>query len=222
MEISIFIYPQIYLICSVEYFVGIDPSINSTGICVRKYDGDTFVKEDFVILTPERKLTKKEQTANDSIDNFGYVFYSSMDLKVYDGMNHYGEYWKSWNMICCAKAIKEVIKEFTKDSPEKISIVIEGISYGSSIRTRSIFDLAGLNYLIREKFIEKENIVFTVATPSEIKKFATGNGNCNKEAIVMLFSDSHPQLAVIPKVDDISDAWFMSNYAKIILEKENG
>lgn len=205
-----------------EYFIGIDPSINSTGICVRKYDNDNFVKEDFVILVPERKLTKKEQNANYSIQNFEYVFYSSMDLRPYAGMNHYGEYWKSWNMVCCANAVKKIIKEFTKDNPEKISIVIEGISYGSSIRTRSIFDLAGLNYLIREKFLEKENIMFTIATPSEIKKFATGNGNCNKDMIVSLFKSSHAEMTSIPKCDDISDAWFMSNYAKIILEKENG
>lgn len=197
-----------------EYFVGIDPSINSTGICIRKYDGENFVKENFVILTPNRKLTKKENTANDSIFNFEYVFYDSEDLKTYSGMNHFSEYWKSWNMICCAKAIKDVVKEFTKDNPEKISIVLEGISYGSSVRTRSIFDLAGLNYLVREKFIEKENIIVTIATPSEIKKFASGNGNCNKEVIVSLFKASHPELEIVPKIDDISDAWFMSNYAK--------
>lgn len=197
-----------------EYFVGIDPSMNSTGICIRKYDGDNLVKENFIILTPERKLTKKEKIANDEIFNFEYVFYQNMDLKPYAKLNHFGEYWKSWNMICCAKAIKDIIKEFTKDNPEKIYIVIEGISYGSSIRTRSIFDLAGLNYLIREKFIEKENIVFTVATPSEVKKFASGNGNCNKETMISLFSMSHEEMQIIPKLDDISDAWFMSNYAK--------
>lgn len=200
-----------------EYFVGIDPSMNSTGICIRKYDGDNLIKENFIILTPERKLTKKEKIANDEIFNFEYVFYQSMDLKAYAKLNHFGEYWKSWNMICCAKAVKDVIKEFTKDNPEKIYIVIEGISYGSSIRTRSIFDLAGLNYLIREKFIEKENIVFTVATPSEIKKFASGNGNCNKETMISLFSMSHEEMQIIPKLDDISDAWFMSNYAKFLL-----
>ena len=32
---------------------------------------------------------------------------------------------------------------------------------------------------------------------------------------------SHPEFDIIPKIDDISDAWFMSNYAKK-LYNENG
>ena len=112
------------------------------------------------------------------------------------------------------------IKEFTKDNPETIQIVIEGISYGSVQRTKSIFDLAGLNYLVREKFIEKEGINLTIAPPSEIKKFASGNGNCNKEVMVNLFMLSHQGFDIIPKVDDISDAWFMSNYAKKLYDDE--
>lgn len=205
-----------------EYFVGIDPSINSTGICIRKYDGDELIKEDFIILTPERKLTKKEKTAQENVDNFEYIFYKHEDLKLYSFNNHFSEYWKSYNMISCANAIKEVIKEFTKDNPEKIHIIMEGISYGSSIRTRSIFDLAGLNYLVRDKFIGKNDnkYMITIVTPSEVKKFASGNGNCKKELIVELFKCSHPEFEVIPKLDDISDAWYMSNYSSVLTNKE--
>ena len=206
-----------------QYYIGIDPSMNSTGICVQKFDGDTKLKEEFIILKPDIKekpeekwLNKKEKIAQDEIFNFEYIFYNKMDLTPYKDMNHFSEYWKSFNMISCTRQIKEIVKEFTKDNPEKIYIVIEGISYGSVQRTKSIFDLAGLNYLVREKFIEKENIIFTVATPSEIKKFASGNGNCKKEVMVDLFIGSHPNFTIIPKVDDISDAWFMSNYAKYI------
>ena len=149
------------------------------------------------------------------------MFYDKNDLTAYKEHYHFYEYWKSNNMISCANEIKNIIREFTKDNPETVQIVMEGISYGSVQRTKSIFDLAGLNYLVRENFIEKEGFYITIAPPSEIKKFATGNGNCNKEVMVSLFMSSHPEFDIIPKIDDISDAWFMSNYAKK-LYNENG
>lgn len=206
-----------------EYFVGIDPSMNSTGICIQKCDDDlNKIREDFIILTYNRKLTKRETSAQDTIHNFEYDFYSHEDLKTYKeyGDNHLLEWWKTSNMISCAYKIFQIVKEFTKDNPRNVNIVIEGISYGSSIRTRSVFDLAGLNYLIREKFLNKEGFILTIATPSEIKKFASGNGNCKKEVMVNLFENSHQELKSIPKIDDISDAWFMSNYSKMIYENE--
>jgi len=212
-----------------QYFIGIDPSMNSTGICVQKYDGDKKLSEEFIILKPGDKdkpeskwLNKKEKLAQNSDLPFEYMFYDKMDLTPYKELYHYGEYWKSWNMCMCAKTIKDIVKEYTKDNPESVSIVIEGISYGSVQRTKSIFDLAGLNYLVREKFIGKDEYVFTIAPPSEIKKFASGNGNCNKETMINLFAISHKEFAIIPKVDDISDAWFMSNYAKKLYDSEIG
>ena len=165
-------------------------------------------------------LNKKEKTAQNSNIPFEYMFYDKIDLTPYKELNHFSEYWKSYNMISCTKTIKDIVKEFTKDNPETIEIVMEGISYGSVQRTKSIFDLAGLNYLVREKFIEKEGIHLTVAPPSEIKKFASGNGNCNKEVMINLFMLSHKEFEIIPKIDDISDAWFMSNYA-IKIYKDN-
>jgi Holliday junction resolvasome RuvABC endonuclease subunit len=98
-------------------------------------------------------------------------------------------------------------------------VLQEGISYGSSIRTKSIFDLAGLNYLLRNAFIQNKNVIFTIATPSEIKKFTTGSGNCKKEQMVELFKITHTDFE-LPKLDDISDAYWMAKYAyKIMVNK---
>lgn len=202
--------------------------MNSTGICVQKYDGDEKIKEEFIILKPNNKLkpeskwlNRKEQLVQESNLPFEYMFYDKNDLTAYKEHYHFYEYWKSNNMISCANEIKNIVREFTKDDPETVQIVMEGISYGSVQRTKSIFDLAGLNYLVRENFIEKEGFYITIAPPSEIKKFASGNGNCNKEVMISLFMSSHPEFDIIPKIDDISDAWFMSNYAKK-LYNENG
>ena len=161
----------------------------------------------FYIIKPN-KLTKREQAAQDTLINFDYVLYDKIDLDMYKDNNLFSEYWKTVNMISIVKKIKECIYDNIQGRKSyKLYIVQEGISYGSSVRTKSVFDLAGLNYMIRNEFIEKENISFFIAPPTHIKKFATGIGNCKKELIIELFKSVEPELANnLPKVDVIADA----------------
>ncbi|MCE5316630.1 MAG: crossover junction endodeoxyribonuclease RuvC, partial [Parachlamydia sp.] len=64
-------------------------------------------------------------------------------------------------------------------------IVIEGFSYAS--KGRSVFDTAYLGYRIREELerlrIEK-NIPWIEVPPTQLKQFATGQGNAKKEIIL--------------------------------------
>lgn len=209
-----------------EIFVGIDPSLNSTGICIQFYEGYQFVKNMYYIVKPN-KLTKKEKAAQDKLINFEYALYDKIDLDIYKDNNLFSEYWKTFNMISIVKKIKECINDNIQGRKDyKLYIVQEGISYGSSIRTKSIFDLAGLNYMIRNEFIEKENVSFFIVPPTHIKKFATGIGNCKKELIINLFKSIEPELAKeLPKVDDIADSYYMSKYARELyletLEEDN-
>lgn len=212
-----------------KYFVGIDPSINSTGICIMKYDGDKKIREDFIIIKPynkekseDKQLTKKEKMANDDLSiNFEYIFYDHEDCSLYDD-NLFAEYWKTSNMVNLVTKIKEIVAEFTKDDRESLNILIEGISYGSKNRTKSIFDLAGLNYMVRNYFVNKDWCHFWIATPTSIKKFATGNGLAKKELMLDIFEKTHPEYLIIPKLDDLSDAWHMAQYVKKIEEKYSG
>lgn len=205
-----------------EIFVGIDPSLNSTGLCLQFYEDNKMVKDIFYIIKPN-KLTKREQTAQDTLINFDYVLYNKIDLNMYKDNNLFYEYWKTVNMISIVKKIKECIYNNIQGRKQyKLYIVQEGISYGSSARTKSVFDLAGLNYMIRNEFIEKENISFFIAPPTHIKKFATGIGNCKKELIIELFKSVEPKLAEkLPKVDDIADAYYMSKFARQIYIDNN-
>lgn len=205
-----------------EIFVGIDPSLNSTGLCLQFYEDNKIVKDIFYIIKPN-KLTKREQTAQDTLINFDYVLYNKIDLNMYKDNNLFYEYWKTVNMISIVKKIKECIYDNIQGIKQyKLYIVQEGISYGSSARTKSVFDLAGLNYMIRNEFIEKENISFFIAPPTHIKKFATGIGNCKKELIIELFKSIEPKLAEkLPKVDDIADAYYMSKFARQIYIDNN-
>ena len=205
-----------------EIFVGIDPSLNSTGLCLQFYEDNKMVKDIFYIIKPN-KLTKREQTAQDTLINFDYVLYNKIDLNMYKDNNLFYEYWKTVNMISIVKKIKECIYDNIQGRKQyKLYIIQEGISYGSSARTKSVFDLAGLNYMIRNEFIEKENIAFFIAPPTHIKKFATGIGNCKKELIIELFKGVEPKLAEkLPKVDDIADAYYMSKFARQIYIDNN-
>lgn len=205
-----------------EIFVGIDPSLNSTGLCLQFYEDNKMIKDIFYIIKPN-KLTKREQTAQDTLINFDYVLYNKIDLNMYKDNNLFYEYWKTVNMISIVKKIKECIYDNIQGRNQyKLYIVQEGISYGSSARTKSVFDLAGLNYMIRNEFIEKENISFFIAPPTHIKKFATGIGNCKKELIIELFKSVEPKLAEkLPKVDDIADAYYMSKFARQIYIDNN-
>lgn len=200
-----------------EIFVGIDPSLNSTGICMLFYEEDKFVKDMYYIIKPN-KLTKKEQSIQDILINFDYVLYEKTDLDIYKDNNLFLEYWKTINMINIVKKIKECIYDNIQGRTSyTLYIVQEGISYGSSIRTKSVFDLAGLNYMIRREFIKNEDIRFFISPPTHIKKFATGIGNCKKEMIIEMFKMIQPELSKsLPKVDDIADAYFMAKYARQI------
>ena len=109
------------------YFIGIDPSINSTGICIQKFNEEEKISEDFIILKPGDKdipeskwLTKKEKLAEEQLYNFQYCFYTKIDLTPYKDLNHFSEYWKTNNMCNCAKTIYNIVKEWTKDNPENI------------------------------------------------------------------------------------------------------
>lgn len=203
-------------------YVGIDPSINSTGITIARYENNVEAEIKFYIIK-NGKLTKRESAANDSIDNFEYIIYNKIDLMQFKDDNHVFEYYKTKNMVEVVNTIYDLILNEVKKYSAIVNVVIEGISYGSSIRTKSIFDLAGLNYMIRYKLItgDIQHLNLSIATPSNIKKYATGKGNANKESIMTIFKYIFPEMQNIPKLDDIADSYFMAYFA-LELDKKNG
>lgn len=198
-------------------YVGIDPSINSTGITIARYENNVEAEIKFYIIK-NGKLTKRESAANDSIDNFEYIIYNKIDLTQFKDDNHVFEYYKTKNMVEVVNTIYDLILNEVKKYTSVVNVVIEGISYGSSIRTKSIFDLAGLNYMIRYKLITSDiqHLNLSIATPSNIKKYATGKGNANKESIMTIFKYIFPEMQNIPKLDDIADSYFMAMFSRDI------
>ena len=200
----------------IDIFVGIDPSMNSSGVTCLAYEDGKLIREMYYIIKPD-KLTKKEDAAEKAnIERFMYVLYQKPEYDKEN--NHAVEYYKTQIFKQILNDIEQIIRKFiyqiTYSGIYNLYVCQEGISYGSAQRTKSVFDLAGLNFLLRMMVITKLNpTYFLIATPAEIKKKTSGNGNCKKEVMVSLFKGIHPDFD-LPKLDDIADSFWMANYIK--------
>lgn len=147
--------------------IGIDPSITSTGIVVLR-NGEI-----------ERALTTKNKPELGVIERV---------RRIYEQINNVIE-----NLATCSSAAYFAANylESPPLSPKKIQweppslIVIEGFSYGS--KGRGVFDIAYLGYRIREeleRYRTEDDIPWLEVSPSQLKQFATGKGNANKEIVL--------------------------------------
>ena len=199
-------------------FIGIDPSINSTGMTIRTDTG--FCR--FFIIKGD-KLTKKEKNAqSNNSEIFEYCLYQKENVKDTNNA-HERELAKAHNLSTIADTIYNIIEEllqkFRKTSTiDSVTICMEGISYGS-IHSAAVMDLAGLNYLIRDR-LNHNNVVGTslVKPPAEVKRFYTGSGNANKQLMISTFKGSFPDFD-LPKIDDVCDSEGMAKYARDWFEK---
>lgn len=183
--------------------IGIDPSLNSTGICVNKNG-----KCKYYIITS--KYTKKMQSF--SSKHIEYMFYGKSDTNKKENEYYIVEAHKSENVHSICEAIKGIIK---KHKPELV--IMEGVSYGS-LGSSALVDLSGLNFAIRNTLIDC-GVRFVIASPSQNKKFATGNGSADKELMVYSWLGIEKHLKEYQneiKIDDLADAYFLSNYYKVI------
>ena len=206
------------LIDFMNVFIGIDPSINSTGMTIRTDTG--FCR--FFIIKGD-KLTKKEKNAqSDNSEIFEYCLYQKENVKDTNNA-HERELAKAHNLSTIADTIyniiEELLQQFRKTSTvDSVTICMEGISYGS-IHSAAVMDLAGLNYLIRDR-LHHHTVVGTllVTPPAEVKRFYTGSGNANKQLMISTFKGSFPDFD-LPKIDDVCDSEGMAKYARDWFEK---
>ena len=190
-------------------YIGIDPSLNSTGICIN-VDGNC----KYYIITS--KMTKKmKDFKNEYIQ---YLPYEKEDTNK--KLNEYAdvEFNKAHNIYNICVRVKQVIKEnvewYAGDNINNCEVFMEGVSYGS-LGSAALVDLSGLNFAIRNVLIEL-GVKFTIVSPSQNKKFATGLGNADKEHMIFswLMIEKHLKEIKDIKIDDLADAYFLSNYYK--------
>lgn len=182
--------------------IGIDPSINSTGICVNKDNK----KYKYYIISNEKNFTKKilkEIQDNPPKDIIYYLYDKNVgeDYKTKERA-------KTDNFIQISEFIYKILK---KEKPD--NIVMEGISYGSG-SSSALVDLAGLNYIIRNSVYNytKDHDKLHIIPPTELKSKACANGGATKEEMIYLWLKCEKKMEQYKhlKIDDLADAYFLS------------
>lgn len=174
--------------------IGIDPSINSTGICVNKNNKNVY----YNIVS---KRTKKLEKFSSKYINI--LFYE----KNTDKSLNYNEkeVEKAKNILYICNFIKKIIK---KHKPTVV--IMEGLSYGSN---GQLGDLGGLNFSIRMVLLEM-GVKFVIVPPTTWKKQQLGIAGAEKDIIVKAWKNIDKNMANIDeiKLDDLADSYFLAHF----------
>ena len=174
--------------------IGIDPSINSTGICVNKNNKNVY----YNIVS---KRTKKLEKFSSKYINI--LFYE----KNTDKSLNYNEkeVEKAKNILYICNFIKKIIK---KHKPT--IVIMEGLSYGSN---GQLGDLGGLNFSIRMVLLEM-GVKFVIVPPTTWKKQQLGIAGAEKDIIVKAWKNIDKNIANIDeiKLDDLADSYFLAHF----------
>ena len=192
-----------------QQIIGIDFSINSTAIAVRK-DGSL----DLFSFVPNYKATLSGFKTHEAIKDLVQISSYQKGSNIKDPMIDQST--KLKNADSLSDSIIEAIGSNIKDP----KIYIEGFSFGS--KGNSFIDLVTFNTFLKVKMIQKWGHVIYVVPPKTIKKSYTGNGNASKCDMLRqyfksgegLFKERLIELGlnreedfVIPKpIDDLIDA----------------
>lgn len=181
--------------------IGLDLSINSTGICVC-VDG----KPEMYYIIANTTMTKKNQRLAESLSGvpLQYFIYEKQTTKskIYAEKERI----KTNNISEIATCIIQIIRTERPDYA-----FIEGVSYGS-LGSAALVDLSGLNFVTRY-ILDYDNIPFIIVSPTENKKNATGNGAAKKEEMIYAWEacdDRLKELGQQLKLDDLADAFFLA------------
>lgn len=185
-----------------ECRIGIDPSINSTGICVYISDG---VNEQNIYYNIVGKCTRKMKEFKH--DNVYIIDYGKFSEK-YDSYI-LKERQKTVNIYNICSHIRTILKKYNPSC-----VLMEGVSYGS-VNGAALVDLSGLNFAIR-MVINDLNIPMNIVSPRAVKKFAIANGAADKDVIIKAWKllDRGISDIVDIKIDDLADSYFIARYAE--------
>ena len=179
--------------------MGIDPSINCTGVCI--YDDVNNIHYYYMIVAKMNK--KMQQFDNEFVKIISYnkQEYSKDDYPT-------KEFKKSVNVQSICYYIRDIIQHH-----EPNLVQMEGISYGSR-GSSALADLAGLNFAIRMSVLDENNLQFNIIAPTSVKKFAVGNGGVEKDVMIASWKKLDKNITDITqiKLDDLADSYFLAHY----------
>lgn len=186
--------------------IGLDLSINSTGVCV--YDDEAHTSEYFIVAG---KMTKKAQIAQCDFVNRMIINKLSCDSKEEYHVKEAVKTNNIYNIVCSIRSIVE------KYNPHVVSV--EGVAFNAS---GDVIGLAGLNYMVRMMLKELNINNIYIVSPTTLKKYATGNGQATKDVMISAWNNMDKKTLSIPtciKVDDIADAYFLARYGASLIIK---
>ena len=179
--------------------IGLDLSINSTGVCICE-DGRDPV---YYFIIPD-KLSKKQKAASQH-KRINFITYDKIKGNDDHNINH------------ITGKIMEIIKGKC-DSNDDIKVVIEDVALAA--KGASIITLTLLNGWMR-CLLTQNRIDYITVPPTQWKKMMLGNGSADKELIVYCWSaiDNSACVAlmnngIVAKHIDIADAYFLAKYTK--------
>lgn len=180
--------------------IGIDPSINCTGVCV--WDDKNGNHAYYMIPS---KCTKKMKEFEHGLVHI--LPYEKQDAKGLEYSDK--ETVKFNNIYSIVNKIALIIDLF---NPHEV--IMEGVSYGS-LGSAALVDLCFLNSAIR-MILRQRGKKFTVIAPTELKKFACSNGGADKSVIIDAWKRLEPGVSDIRdiKVDDLADSYFLAHYER--------
>lgn len=191
--------------------IGIDPSINCTGICI----WDTEENTHSYYMIPS-KMTKKMKEFNNKYVNIFPYEKTQTDSSDYSTK----ESVKFNNIYNICKNINNIIDWY--EEPEydeygladynEIEVYMEGVSYGS-VGSAALVDLSFLNASIR-MLLRQRGIPFIIISPTSLKKFACANGQAEKDIMIDAWKRMDFNISNIKdvKVDDLADSYFLAHY----------
>lgn len=161
-------------------YIGIDASINCTGITIFKDN-----KYHFYYYNSDKVAKKRKLTHKDFLFNFNIPLNKKENCENMILIEDKNELSSTIEFDLITDEILRLISSY---NPEEIYIGMEGYSYGSTGLTFNIAEFCGN---LKIKLINNlDNLKsFAIYKPTNIKKFATGNGRSKKEAMLKSFRE---------------------------------
>lgn len=185
--------------------VGLDLSINSTGVCIHD---PAWTHGVYYVVSS--KFTKKSLDYHH--DRLSLVLYNKQPIESQTEY-HRKEAIKTNNIYNIVSILHSILEQYKPDVA-----TIEGVSFQSN---GSVLDLCGLNYMVR-MMLQEMNIPYYIVSPTQNKKFATGNGQAEKDVMISAWKKMDQSICDIPsyiKTDDIADAYFLARYGERLISE---
>lgn len=196
-----------------ELRIGIDASINSTGIVVMEKEVGKIELVKYYLLVPNVGEGKKLPKCTSSAELRTYERHWEAKTSTYSQQDIY-------KILSAENQSKEILRILTKEimvnQPDKVSCRIEGSLMSSSFKSGQsrLNDLIAFGSVMRYELLKSGLITeFKIIPPKTLKKLATGNGNAKKGLMVSHHKDTFPELNFdynLGKVDDIIDAFWLA------------